>query len=391
MIKSKIVVVGLGYVGLSNSILLAQDNTVTALDIDSDKVQQVNQGKSPISDKKIMGYLQNKNLDLHASEPFKGIYKSTNYVLIATPTNYDEQTNQFNTSLVEGVIKQALDENPRIKIIIRSTVPVGFTESMIKKFKKDDIFFVPEFLREGKALYDNLFPSRILIGGYGNNLGKIGNLFKNGARKKNIKVLCMSPSEAESAKLFSNTYLALRIAFFNELDSFAKSKNLQTKKIIDALSQDKRIGSDYNNPSFGYGGYCLPKDTKQLLTSYDNVPQRLVEASIQSNEVRKIYIANEILKLKLKTVGVYRLSMKKESDNFRESSILDIIRLISSKGPKIIIYEPLVSDKNFEEFEVINDFEKFSTKAEIILANRMNNQLDLIKDKVFTRDIFNKD
>ena len=391
MKKNKIVVVGLGYVGLSNSILLALNNTVTAVDINIDKVNLINKRLSPLKDKDIENYLKNEPLDLNAEITHPGIYKDSDFAVIATPTNYDEETHSFNTDSVEKSIKNAIDENPNIIIIIRSTVPVGFTDQMIERYQTDNIFFVPEFLREGKALFDNLYPSRIIIGGLSEKANVIGSLIKDGAIKREVEVLLVSPAEAESSKLFSNTYLAMRVAFFNELDSFSQSKNLNTKNIIDSIGLDPRIGDHYNNPSFGYGGYCLPKDTKQLLSNYKNAPQKLIEAIIKSNEVRKKFIAEEVIKLNPKIVGVYRLVMKEGSDNFRESSIQDVIKLIASKGLKVIIYEPLIKKESFIGFEVVNDFEKFSNKAEIILTNRMNNELKSVKNKVFTRDIFNSD
>jgi len=391
MKKIKIVVVGLGYVGLSNCIMLAQKNIVTAVDINILKVNQINKGESPLVDKDIDSFLKNKSLNLHATLPHEEIYKESDCVVIATPTNYDEKTHGFNTLSVEETIEKAIKENPGITIIIRSTVPVGFTDQMIEKHQTNNIYFVPEFLREGNALHDNLNPSRILIGGSGNKLQFIEALLKDGAKKKDVDVLTMSPAEAESSKLFSNTYLAMRVSFFNELDSFAQTKNLKTKNIINSLSLDPRIGAGYNNPSFGYGGYCLPKDTKQLLTNYKNAPQKLIEATIESNGLRKKFIADKIIEMKPKVVGIYRLVMKEGSDNFRESSIQEVIKLIALKGIEVIIYEPLVEDETFDELLVVKDFEEFSKQSEIILANRMNDELDSIADKVFTRDIFNAD
>ena len=391
MKKNKIVVVGLGYVGLSNSILLALNNTVTAVDIDIDKVNLINKGLSPLADKGIENYLKNEPLDLSANIPYSGIYKDSDFVLIATPTNYDEETHSFNTDSVEKTIQNAIDENPNIIIIIRSTVPVGFTDKMNERYKTKNIYFVPEFLREGNALHDSLNPSRILIGGFGGNFKVIESILKEGTRKKNVDVLTMGASEAESSKLFSNTYLAMRVAFFNELDSFAQTKNLETKNIINSLSLDPRIGSGYNNPSFGYGGYCLPKDTKQLLANYKNTPQKLMGAIIDSNFLRKKFIANSIVKMKPKVVGIYRLVMKEGSDNFRESSIQEVIRFINSEGIRVIIYEPILNDESFAGFEVMNNFQSFTKQSEIILANRMSEELSFISHKVFTRDIFNVD
>ena len=391
MKKTKIVVVGLGYVGISNSILLAQKNSVTAVDINIEKVKLVNKRISPLIDEKIEIFLKNEELDLKATASSHGIYEKSDFVVISTPTNYDETTHFFNTRSVEETIKNALEENPKIIIIIKSTVPVGFTEKMIKRHQTKDIYFVPEFLREGNALGDNLNPTRILIGGSGDQFQIIESLFKEGAEKKNINVLTMSPAEAESSKLFANTYLAMRVAFFNELDSFAQTKKLNTRNIIDSLSLDPRIGSGYNNPSFGYGGYCLPKDTKQLLANYKETPQKLMAAIIKSNESRKQFIADSIIAMKPKVVGIYRLVMKEGSDNFRESSIQDIKKIIASNGIKVIIFEPLIEDKLFTNFEVVNDLKKFSNESEIILANRMNNELNSVNEKVFTRDIFNLD
>ena len=391
MKKIKIVVVGLGYVGLSNALLLAQKNSVTAVDIDIDKVTLINDRKSHLFDQEIDCFITNEILDIKATLPSNAGYENSDIVLISTPTNYDEKTNCFNTNSVETTIKNALSKNPNIMIIIRSTIPVGFTDQMIERYQTNEIYFVPEFLREGKALNDNLNPSRIIIGGSGKKFKLIESIFKNGAKKKDVIVLKMNAAEAESSKLFSNSYLAMRVAFFNELDSFSQSKNLITKNIINSLSLDPRIGAGYNNPSFGYGGYCLPKDTKQLLANYKNTPQKLMKAIIESNALRKQFIANKIIEMKPKVVGIYRLVMKEGSDNFRESSIQDVIKLIALKGIKIIIHEPLVEDESFNEFEVVNDFEEFSKQSEVILANRVDNVLSSVNDKVFTRDIFNLD
>ena len=391
MKKIKIVVVGLGYVGLSNALLLAQKNKVLAVDINIDKVTLINQKKSPLSDQEMDSFLANETLDLKAALPSDEFFENSDIALISTPTNYDENSNCFNTDSVEETIKNALSENPNITIIIRSTVPVGFTDKMIEKYQTNDIYFVPEFLREGRALNDSLNPSRIIIGGSGNKFQLIESIFRDGAKKKDVDVLNISSSEAEASKLFSNTYLAMRVAFFNELDTLAQTKNLNTKNIIDSLSLDPRIGSGYNNPSFGYGGYCLPKDTKQLLANYKNTPQKLMAAIIESNGLRKEFIAHSIVALKPQVVGIYRLVMKEGSDNFRESSIQDVIKHIILKGIKIIIFEPLVKDDSFDDLEVVNDFEEFSKQSEVILANRMSNQLNSVRDKVFTRDIFNLD
>jgi len=391
MKKNKIVVVGLGYVGLSNSILLALNNTVTAIDINIDKVNLISKGLSPLKDKDIENYLKNEPLDLNVKIPSPGIYKDSDFAVIATPTNYDEQTHSFNTDSVEKSIKNAIDENPNIIIMIRSTVPVGFTDQMIERHQTDNIYFVPEFLREGNALHDSLNPSRILIGGADNNFKLIESLLKEATKKKNVDVLTMSSAEAESSKLFSNTYLAMRVAFFNELDSFAQTKKLKTKNIINSLSLDPRIGPGYNNPSFGYGGYCLPKDTKQLLANYKDIPQKLMEAIIESNDLRKKFIADKVVKMKPKVVGIYRLVMKEGSDNFRESSIQEVIKKIAARGIKVIIYEPLVNDESFEGFEMVSDLKLFLNQSQIILTNRMSEELNSVSHKVFTRDIFNTD
>ena len=391
MNKINIAVVGLGYVGLSNAVMLAQKNIVTAVDIDIDKVNLINKRKSPLVDQQMDNFLSNETLDLKATLPSNEIYENSDIALISTPTNYDETTHFFNTDSVEEIIKNALSKNPNITIIIRSTVPVGFTDQMTERYQTNDIYFVPEFLREGKALSDSLNPSRIIIGGKGSKFKLIESIFKDGTEKKDVDVLNMSAAEAESSKLFANTYLAMRVAFFNELDSFAQTKNLITKNIINSLSLDPRIGLGYNNPSFGYGGYCLPKDTKQLLANYKNTPQKLMEAIIESNDLRKKFIADSIIAMRPKVVGIYRLVMKEGSDNFRESSIQDVIKLLALNGIKVIIFEPLVKDDSFNDFKVVNDFEEFSKQTEIILANRVDNVLSSVNDKVFTRDIYNLD
>ena len=391
MKKNKIVVVGLGYVGLSNSVLLSLNNTVTSIDINADKVNLFNKRLPLLEDKDIEHYLKNESLDLKASIPYPGIYIDSDFALIATPTNYDEENHCFNTVSVEKTIQKAIDENPNIIIIIRSTVPVGFTNKMNERYQTNNIYFVPEFLREGNALHDNLHPSRILIGGSGDKSKLVESILKEGTKKKNVDVLMMSAAEAESSKLFSNTYLAMRVAFFNELDSFAQTKKLKTKNIINSLSMDPRIGSGYNNPSFGYGGYCLPKDTKQLLANYKDIPQKLMQAIIDSNLLRKKFIANKVVKMNPKVVGIFRLVMKEGSDNFRESSIQEVIKEIAGKGIKVVIYEPLLIDKSYEGFEVENDLKLFFKMSEIILANRMGKELNSVSHKVFSRDIFNTD
>jgi UDPglucose 6-dehydrogenase len=390
MKKSKIVVVGLGYVGTSNAVLLALHHKVIVTDIVLKKLDQINNKISPIVDEDISKYLKEKKLDLLAKKNNSNFFKDSEYVLIATPTNYDEKNNYFNTSTVEKTIENALSKNPKIKIIIKSTVPVGFTSKMKEKFKTQNIIFMPEFLREGKALHDNLYPSRIIIGTKGRLAQELVDVFLKGIKKKSCKILFMESTEAEASKLFSNTFLAMRVAFFNELDSFAKVRGLSTKEIIDAVSLDPRVGAYYNNPSFGYGGYCLPKDTKQLLANYKNVPQKLIGAIVDANTARKNFIADEVLKLKPKTVGIYRLVMKEGSDNTRESSILSVLKLLKERGINIIIYEPLIEKLEFEQIEVIKNLKFFLGRSDIILSNRMNKDLNSVIKKVFTRDIFNQ-
>ena len=391
MKKIKIIVVGLGYVGTSNAVLLALNHKVIATDINLKKINQINNKISPILDADISKYLKEKKLDLEAKAGDSNIFEEANYVLIATPTNYDEKNNYFNTSTVEQTIEKALSQNPKIKIIIKSTVPVGFTLKMKENFKTENIIFMPEFLREGKALYDNLYPSRIIVGTKGKLAQEIVDLFLKRVKNKSCKTLFMEPTEAEASKLFSNTFLAMRVAFFNELDSFAKVRGLLTKEIIDAVSLDPRIGAYYNNPSFGYGGYCLPKDTKQLLANYKDVPQKLISAIVDANLARKKFIADEVIKLNPKVVGIYRLVMKEGSDNTRESSILIVLKLLKQKGIKVIIYEPLIKEMEFEQVEVVKNLNYFLEISDIILSNRMNKDLKSAIKKVFTRDIFNQD
>ena len=391
MKKIKIIVVGLGYVGTSNAVLLALNHKVIATDINLKKINQINNKISPILDVDISKYLKEKKLDLVAKAEDFNIFEEANYILIATPTNYDEKNNYFNTSTVEKTIEKALSQNPNIKIIIKSTVPVGFTLKMKENFKTENIIFMPEFLREGKALYDNLYPSRIIVGAKGKLAQEIVDLFLKRVKNKSCKTLFMEPTEAEASKLFSNTFLAMRVAFFNELDSFAKVRGLLTKEIIDAVSLDPRIGAYYNNPSFGYGGYCLPKDTKQLLANYKDVPQKLISAIVDANLARKKFIADEVIKLKPKVVGIYRLVMKEGSDNTRESSILIVLKLLKQKGINVIIYEPLIKEMEFEQVEVVKNLNYFLEISDIILSNRMNKDLKSAIKKVFTRDIFNQD
>ena len=384
----KIAVVGIGYVGLSNAILLAQHNEVVLVDIVKDKIDQINSRKSPIVDALISDYLQNKNLNLSATADLSAACKDAKYILIATPTDYDDKTNRFNTSSVESVLQQAIKINPLATIVIKSTIPVGFTQS-IKSRGFNNVIFVPEFLREGQALYDNLYPSRIVIGDNSEEAKEFGHLLLQGAIRKNVPIIFTHSTEAEAIKLFANTYLAMRVAFFNELDSYAWQKGLNTREIVEGVGLDPRIGTHYCNPSFGYGGYCLPKDTKQLLANYQDVPQELIAAIVRSNQTRKNFVSSQVLKRLPKTVGVFKLAMKTGSDNCRASAIFDIIKEIQKSGVKVIVYDPSYSfdpSLNFLSFE--DNLETFKKCADVILANRFSTQLEDVKSKVLTRDLF---
>ena len=389
--KFKITVAGTGYVGLSISVLLAQNNNVTALDLIQEKVDLINQKKSPIQDKEISEFLSCKNLNLKATTNKDEAYNNPDFIIIATPTDYDSEKNFFNTSSVESVISLAEQKCPSSTIIIKSTIPVGFTEQMKKEHPSLEIIFSPEFLREGKALYDNLYPSRIIVGSSSEKAKIFADLLKNSALKKDIPVLFMNSTEAEAVKLFANTYLALRVAYFNELDTYAELKKLNTKSIIDGVCLDPRIGSHYNNPSFGYGGYCLPKDTKQLRANYQNVPSNLIGAIVESNDTRKNHIASMIISKKPETVGIYRLTMKSNSDNFRASAIQDIMKKIRAEGIKVVIYEPTIFSSEYEKYPVINDLKKFKDECDIIVANRLNEELQDVKQKIYTRHLYSRD
>ena len=388
----KIAVAGTGYVGLSLATLLSQNNEVIALDVIPEKVEKINNRISPIKDEYIEKYFKEKSLNLKATLDYKEAFENSEFVIISTPTNYDEEKNFFDTSSVEDIIKKVISMNDKnITMVIKSTIPVGFIENIKQKYNINNIFFSPEFLREGKALYDNLYPSRIIVGEKNEKAKLFAKILIDSAEKKDIETLFMNSTEAEAVKLFANTYLALRVAYFNELDTYAITKGLNSSDIIKGVCLDPRIGDQYNNPSFGYGGYCLPKDTKQLLANYKDVPQNLIEAIVNSNKTRKDFITEEIIKVKPKVVGIYRLTMKTGSDNFRASAIQDIIKNLRANNIKVVIYEPTLKEKEFNGFEVINDINEFKTKSSIILANRQESLLDDVKNKVYTRDLFSRD
>ncbi len=388
----KIAVAGTGYVGLSLATLLSQNNEVHALDIISDKVEMINKRISPIQDEYIEKFFKEKDLNLKATLDYKEAFENAEYVIISTPTNYDEKKNFFDTSSVEDIIQKVKSMNDNnITMVVKSTIPVGFINKIKKKYNIDNIFFSPEFLREGKALYDNLHPSRIIVGEKSERAKKFAKLLIDAAEKKDTDVLYMNSTEAEAVKLFANTYLALRVAYFNELDTYAEKKDLDASEIIKGVCLDPRIGMHYNNPSFGYGGYCLPKDTKQLLANYRDVPQNLIEAIVKSNTTRKKFIADDVLKLNPKIIGIYRLTMKSGSDNFRSSAIQDIINILKENKKEIIIYEPALNKEEFNGCKVTNDLDNFKTNSDVIMANRISEELKDVKSKVYTRDIFNEE
>ncbi len=389
--KTKITVVGSGYVGMSLAVLLAQHNDVVVLDVDASRVEKVNNKQSTVADAEIEAFLADKELSLTATLDKKVAYEGASFVVVATPTNYDPDTNRFDTSSVDSVVGDALELNADALVVIKSTIPVGHTKSLQEKHDTDHVIFSPEFLREGQALKDNLYPSRIIVGSQPEAGKEFADLLVKGAEKNEIETLFIRSTEAEAVKLFANTYLAMRVSFFNELDSYALAHDLDTKSIINGVCLDERIGEGYNNPSFGYGGYCLPKDTKQLLANYDQVPQTLIQAIVSSNTTRKDFIADSIIKLKPKVVGIYRLVMKQDSDNFRASAIQGIMKRIKAKGIEVLIYEPTYDEPEFFQSKVISSLDEFKNKSDVIISNRMSAELDDFEEKVFTRDLFGSD
>ena len=387
----KIAVAGTGYVGLSIATLLSQKNEVMALDIIPEKVEMINKRISPIKDKEIEEFFKNKELNLKATLDYKEAFEGAEFIVVSTPTNYDDEKNYFDTSSVEDIIQKVISMDINTTMVIKSTIPVGFIENIKQKYHIDNIMFSPEFLREGKALYDNLYPSRIIVGEKSERAEKFANLLKEAALKDEIEIKFMNSTESEAVKLFANTYLALRVAYFNELDTYSEIKGLNSKDIIEGVCLDPRIGNHYNNPSFGYGGYCLPKDTKQLLANYDNVPQNLIRAIVRSNRTRKKHVTEMVMRRNPDVVGIYRLTMKKDSDNFRASAIQEIIDRLKLEGVEVIIYEPTLEKSTFNECKVINDYEKFCKISDVVLANRYEDKLSSIKDKVYTRDLFARD